>query len=100
MVPNQTEIKHLESIAVSLVKEDPANKSENYLWERSCSIYRVAKAWKRKDPRNSNDNRHTSNNNHSNLKHRRKQKEVKVYSQSRKFEFNAFSIIHLNGHTF
>ena len=25
---------------------------------------------------------------------------VKVSSQSRKFEFNVFSIIHLNGHTF
>ena len=77
MVPNKTEIKHLERIAVSLVKEDPANKLENYLWECNCAIYSVATAWKRKDHRNSNDNRHTSNNNQNNLKHCRKPKEVK-----------------------
>ena len=77
VVPNKTEIKHLERIAVSLVKEDPANKPGNYLWECNCAIYSVATAWKRKDQRNSNDNRHTSNNSQSNLKHRRKPKEVK-----------------------
>ena len=33
VVPNKIEIKHLESIAVSLVKEDPYNKRENYLWD-------------------------------------------------------------------
>ena len=59
VVPNKTEIKHLERIAVSLVKEDTANKSENYLWECNCAIYSIAMAWKRKDQRNSNDNRHT-----------------------------------------
>ena len=74
VVPNKTEIKHLERIAVSLIKEDPANKPENYLWECNCAIYSVATAWKRKDQRNSNDNRHTSNNSQSNLKHRRTQK--------------------------
>ena len=55
VVPNKTEIKHLERIAVSLVKEDPANKPENYLWECNCAIYSVATAWKRKDQRNSED---------------------------------------------
>ena len=82
MVPNKTEIKHLEIIAVSLVKEDPANNPENYLWECNCVIYSVATAWKRKDQRNSNDNRHTSNNSQSNLKHRRKPKEVKKMEEN------------------
>ena len=77
MVPNKTEIKNLERTAASLVKEDPANKPENYLWVCNCAIYSIATAWKRKDQRNSNDNRHTSNNSQSNLKHRRKPKEVK-----------------------
>ena len=77
VVSNKTEIKHLERIAVSLVKEDPANKPENYLSECNCAIYCVATAWKRKDQRISNDNRHTSNNNQSNLNHHRKPKEVK-----------------------
>ena len=45
---NKTELKHLERIAVSLVKEDPASKPENYLWECNCAIYSVATAWKRK----------------------------------------------------
>ena len=44
VVPNKTEIKHLERIAVSLVKEDPANKPENYLWECNCAIYSIATA--------------------------------------------------------
>ena len=82
VVPNKTEIKHLEIIAVSLVKEDPANNPENYLWECNCAIYSVATAWKRKDQRNSNDNRHTSNNSQSNLKHRRKPKEVKKMEEN------------------
>ena len=82
MVPNKTEIKHLERIAVSLVKEDPANKPENYLWECNFAIYSVATAWKRKDQRNSDDNRHTSNNSQSNLKHRRKPKEVKKIEEN------------------
>ena len=82
MVPNKTEIKHLERIAVSLVKEDPANKPENYLWECNCAIYSVATAWERKDQRNSNDNIHTSNNSQSNLKHRRKPKEVKKIEEN------------------
>ena len=46
LVPNKTEIKHLESIVVSLVKEDPAYKLENYLWQCNCAIYSVATAWK------------------------------------------------------
>ena len=82
VVSNKTEIKHLERIAVSLVKEDPANKPENYLWECNCTIYSVAMAWKRKDQRNSNDNRHTSNNSQSNFKHRRKPKEVKKIEEN------------------
>ena len=82
VVPNKTEIKHLERIAVSLVKEDPTNKLENYLWECNCAIYSIAMAWKRKDQRNGNDNRHTSNNNQSNLKHRRKPKEVKKIEET------------------
>ena len=82
VVPNKTEIKHLERIAVSLVKEDPANKPENHLWECNCAIYSVATAWKRKDQRNSNDNRHTSSNSQSNLKHRRKPKEVKKIEEN------------------
>ena len=28
----------LESMAVSLIKENPANKPENYLWEYNCAI--------------------------------------------------------------
>ena len=82
VVPNKTEIKHLERIAVSLVKEDPANKQENYLWECNCAIYSVAMAWKRKDQRNSNDNRYTSNNSQCNLKHCRKLKEVKKIEEN------------------
>ena len=39
-------------------------------------------AWKRKDQRNSNDNRHTSNNRQSNLKHCRKPKEVKKIEEN------------------
>ena len=61
---------------------DPANKPENYLWECNCAIYSVATAWKRKDQRNSNENRHTSNNSQSNLKHRRKPKEVKKIEEN------------------
>ena len=49
VVPNKTEIKHLERITVSLVKEDPTNKPENYSWECNCAIYSVATAWKTKD---------------------------------------------------
>ena len=41
VVQNKTEIKHLERIAASLVKEDPASKPENYLWECNCAIYSV-----------------------------------------------------------
>ena len=75
-------MKHLESIAVSLVKEDPAYNLENYLWECNCAIYSVATAWKQKDQINSNDNRHTSNNSQSNLKHGRKLKEVKKIEEN------------------
>ena len=82
MVPNKTEIKYLERIAVLLVKEDPADKPENYLWECNCAIYSVATAWKRKDQRNNNDNRHTSNNSQSDLKYRRKPKEVKKIEEN------------------
>ena len=82
VVTNKTEVKHLERTAVSLVKENPANKPENYLWECNCAIYSVATAWKRKDQRNSNDNRHTSNNSQSDLKHLRKPKEVKKIEEN------------------
>ena len=46
VVPSKAEIKHLESIAISLVKEDPDNKLKNYLWEGSCATYSIAMAWK------------------------------------------------------
>ena len=45
-------------------------------------MYSVATTWKRKDQRNSNDNRHTSNNSQSNLKHRRKPREVKKIEEN------------------
>ena len=34
------------------------------------------------------------------LKRINKSHKIKVFSQSRKFDFNVFSIIHLNGHNF
>ena len=82
VVPNKTEIKHLERIAASLVKENPVKKPENYLWECNRVSYSVARAWKRKHQRNSNDNRHGSNNSQSNFKHHRKPKEVKKIEEN------------------
>ena len=48
----------------------------------NCAIYRVATAWKRKDQRNSNDNRHTSHDSQSDLKHHRKLKDVKKIEEN------------------